>query len=346
MSDSIKKNNPIKWDLFRFASLRGIKTTSQLDKEESFIHHPNISESHFIKNGVGSQEQVQNDQSNSNFVPIANPSELKKINEELFTLSQKVGSKQTALGMICDNREHKLPMLDETQQVLVWDLLFNELIYRKSAHTRTAIIQFIKTDYQLRNLKRFENNLTRLEMSKLLIPMEIIELIRLFNYKNCDGNLIGVTQLGIMDYRKVEQELCCYVVGKVSLIENTPARAYKEKHTRNLVSSEITDELTTELEIENLSDTNSTTRNELNTEIARVLNEERSTNYGGSLTVSGEKFGIKIDANAYADFSNSNSSQVSDTVAKNYAKEVTERALERIVQKTTVKKTSRYKSLV
>ena len=46
----------------------------------------------------------------------------------------------------------------------------------------------------------------------------------------------GVRQLGIADYRKVEQSLHCYLEGEVSHIENVMAREYKEKSTRRLRS--------------------------------------------------------------------------------------------------------------
>ncbi|NQY05774.1 MAG: hypothetical protein HRT68_06100 [Flavobacteriaceae bacterium] len=41
----------------------------------------------------------------------------------------------------------------------------------------------------------------------------------------------GVTNLGIADFRRVEQEVCCYVPGEVSHIENILAREYKERET-------------------------------------------------------------------------------------------------------------------
>ena len=48
-------------------------------------------------------------------------------------------------------------------------------------------------------------------------------------------SLYGVNNIGVGVLRKVEQEVCCYVPGEVSRIENVMAREYKERHTRNLV---------------------------------------------------------------------------------------------------------------
>ena len=150
----------------------------------------------------------------------------------------------------------------------------------------------------------------------------------------------GVNRIGIADYRKVEQEVCCYVPGEVSHIENILAREYKERHTRNLTSTESVTELSSEVEIENLTDTSTTERNELNTETTSVLNEDRSNNFGFSAGVSGSYAGVTVSADGYADFANSNSSSDSNSIAKTYAEDVTLRALERVVQKMSEKRTS------
>ncbi len=151
----------------------------------------------------------------------------------------------------------------------------------------------------------------------------------------------GVNDVGVAVYRKVEQEVCCYVPGEVSRIENILAREYKERHTRNKVSTEVSEELTTELEVEDLSDTATTERDELQTEVATVLSEDDSRSMGASLGVSGNAFGAEVSTGAYVDFNSSTSASTSDSAAKTYAEEVTQRALERVVQKTTDKRTSR-----
>ncbi|MEM9680225.1 MAG: hypothetical protein AAF901_07860, partial [Bacteroidota bacterium] len=155
------------------------------------------------------------------------------------------------------------------------------------------------------------------------------------------GKIYGVTNLGIADFRRVEQEVCCYVPGEVSHIENVMAREYKERSTRSLTSSEFTTEQTDERERENLTDTTSTERNEMQSEVASVLDQDKSKNYGGNASVSGDKFGLSFSASAYFDSASSSSSSNSNTQAQTYAQEVTERAMERIVQKTQTKRTSR-----
>ncbi|WP_299119570.1 hypothetical protein [uncultured Tenacibaculum sp.] len=156
-----------------------------------------------------------------------------------------------------------------------------------------------------------------------------------------DGVLYGVSQLGIADFRRVEQEVCCYVPGEVSHIENIMAREYKERSTRNLTSSEQTTEKTTEREVENLTDTTSTERNELQSETSSIVNEDTATSFGANASVSGGFGGTTFSAGTNFNTSSSNSASNSNSQAQTYAQEVTERALERVVQKVSSKRTSR-----
>lgn len=153
--------------------------------------------------------------------------------------------------------------------------------------------------------------------------------------------IYGVTNLGIADFRRVEQEVCCYVPGEVSHIENVMAREYKERSTRSLVSSEITSETTKERERENLTDTTTTERNEMQSEVASVLNEDESQAYGANASVTGQFPSGSYSAGAYFDASSASSTSNSNSQAQTYAQEVTERAMERIVEKTQTKRTSR-----
>lgn len=155
-------------------------------------------------------------------------------------------------------------------------------------------------------------------------------------------HLYGINRIGVADFRRVEQELCCYVAGEVSHIENILAREYKERSTRNLTSSETTIESITERESEESTDTTSATRFEMSSEIAEVLEKDRNSNFGFSAGTSGE-YGktFAFNANAYGDFSFGQSSSESNSSAQSYAEDVTRRALERIVQRTSLKRTSR-----
>jgi hypothetical protein len=155
------------------------------------------------------------------------------------------------------------------------------------------------------------------------------------------NQVYGVTNLGIADFRRVEQEVCCYVAGEVSHIENILAREYKERSTRNLNSIETTTEETTEREVENLKDTSTTERFEMQSEASSIINEDSAQDIGGSAGVNGKVGGVNYNANAYANFSSGSSTSTSNSQAQTYAEEVTERALERVVEKVTRKRTSR-----
>lgn len=154
-------------------------------------------------------------------------------------------------------------------------------------------------------------------------------------------DLYGINRIGVADYRKVEQELCCYVPGEVSHIENIMAKEYKERSTRNLTSTENTLEVSSERELEESNDTTTTERHEMNSEVANVIEKDRQNNFGFDSSVSGEYNKINFSAGGYGDFSLGTSTSNSNTQARSYAEDVTRRALERIVQKTSTKRTSR-----
>ncbi|GAA6142503.1 hypothetical protein [Hydrogenophaga sp. 5NK40-0174] len=155
------------------------------------------------------------------------------------------------------------------------------------------------------------------------------------------GRLFGVNNVGVAVFHKVEQEVCCYVPGEVSHIENILAREYKERQTRSLTSTETTTEDTTAWEAENQRDTSTAMRNELQSEVAAVLNRETNVGTNASTGVTGSVAGQEFRADAAFDFGYSNGSTASNTDARTYAEDVTRAATERVLQKTTVKRTSK-----
>ncbi|MCR9171015.1 MAG: hypothetical protein NXI10_00870 [bacterium] len=159
------------------------------------------------------------------------------------------------------------------------------------------------------------------------------------NVLNDAETLYGVNRLGIADYRRVEQELCCYIPGEVSHIENVMAKEYKERISRNLTRSEVLTEVNTEREREDLSDTTSTERHEMSSEVSEVLQKDRSQNFGFNASTSGDLI-QNFDLSSYGDFAFSQSLTDSNSEAKTYSEDVTRRALERVVQKTSVRRTS------
>ena len=146
--------------------------------------------------------------------------------------------------------------------------------------------------------------------------------------------MYGVKRLGIADYRKVEQEICCYVPGEVSHIENIMASEYKERSTRALQRREETNTFSKETETEKLTDTTTSNRFEMNQEVNNVLAEDThmgvNSNFNSSWNGPGN---TKFNLNVGADFATNTTKEESNHQAVTTAKEVTERALDRIVQK-------------
>lgn len=167
---------------------------------------------------------------------------------------------------------------------------------------------------------------------------------RLFRINNEPGeiHLYGVNRIGVIDYRKVEQELCCYVPGEVSHIENIMAKEYKDRSTRSLLRVEQSTELSSEQEVETNTDTTSTTRDELSSEVSKIIDKERNTDLGFNAQASGgSENTYKWNVGGSADFSFGQSTSNSNSIARTKAQELTQRAVERVVQKISSVRTSK-----
>ncbi|MBL7746240.1 MAG: hypothetical protein JNM19_02330 [Chitinophagaceae bacterium] len=146
----------------------------------------------------------------------------------------------------------------------------------------------------------------------------------------------GVRRIGVADYRKVEQSVCCYVPGEVSHIENIMAKEYKEKSSRRLSRIEDTSVLETSMEKEVQKDTSTTERFELQKEVNSVISQQNSVDTHTSVN---GKLGTWGGFDAGASFAFNTSREDSNRNAVNYSKEVTEKALERVVQKVREERT-------
>ncbi|OUS01597.1 hypothetical protein A9Q86_07425 [Flavobacteriales bacterium 33_180_T64] len=140
----------------------------------------------------------------------------------------------------------------------------------------------------------------------------------------------GVKQLGIADYNKVEQSTQGYVEGDVAHIENIMAREFKERSTRKLRRKEDTFTSSTETEREQLSDTTSTTRFEMQNEVSKII--ANSKDFGASVNAN-YTYGKTLSLSAGASFAAHNSKEESTRQAVTNSKDITERALDRIVSK-------------
>lgn len=143
----------------------------------------------------------------------------------------------------------------------------------------------------------------------------------------------GMKNIGVADYLKVEQSTYCYVEGDVAHIENIMAREYKERATRRLKRSESQTTKSSESEKERLTDTTSTERFEMQSEVAKIMQESKDfsvqagayANWG----MGDNKFGITANAS----YATHNSKEESNRQAVTEAKDITARALDRIVTK-------------
>lgn len=145
----------------------------------------------------------------------------------------------------------------------------------------------------------------------------------------------GYRQLGIADYKKVVSEICCYQAGEVAHIENVMASEMRSKVSTKTYKSEVTDFEGTEVEKENVTDTATTERFEMQTEIAKMLQEQKETT--GYANVQSSYGDTSLDAGGT--YASNTSKEQSNRQAVTQAKEVTQKALERVVSKTKKEKT-------
>ncbi|KAA0126820.1 hypothetical protein FY557_15415 [Chryseobacterium sp. SN22] len=137
----------------------------------------------------------------------------------------------------------------------------------------------------------------------------------------------GIKRLGVADYMKVVQSTHAYVPGEVTHIENVMAKEFKQKSTRRLRRSEIQTTTSKSTERENLNDTTSTTRNDMQSEVANVIqsqiNAEAHFRYGGG----------DMPFEVGGSFATSNAKETSTRQAVAKSQEITEKATERIFTK-------------
>ncbi|MEQ1905080.1 MAG: hypothetical protein ABL888_12905 [Pirellulaceae bacterium] len=148
--------------------------------------------------------------------------------------------------------------------------------------------------------------------------------------------LFGVNRLGIIDYRRVEQELSCYVTGEVSRIENIMASQFKERVSRNLSIIETEQLQTQEVASERQSDTETAERMEMQSQVDSVLREQSGFTFDTGLAVHAKlPGGSSLDTNASFNYNTQSSREDSTSDAIKMAKEVTRRVQEKLVQKAT-----------
>ncbi|GHV43935.1 hypothetical protein FACS1894180_4500 [Bacteroidia bacterium] len=142
-------------------------------------------------------------------------------------------------------------------------------------------------------------------------------------------NTFGYRRLGIADYQKVVSKICKYEVGEVAHIENVMARELREKVTTRFQQRQVIETESNEIETEKMTDVSSAERFEMQTEIAKMMHEDRQF---AAHTEVNAQWGT-VSVNAGASFASNVSKETSNQQAVNQAREITQRASERIVSR-------------
>lgn len=139
----------------------------------------------------------------------------------------------------------------------------------------------------------------------------------------------GIRRLGIGEYKKVVSEVCCYREAEVSQIINIMD---KEFLSRTTTRERIEENTVTELsstEKENLTDTSTNNRFEMQTEISKILAQDRQVGAYANVHANGTAWSLDAGGN----YATNNAKEESNRQAVTQATEVTQRAMERIVTK-------------
>ncbi len=143
----------------------------------------------------------------------------------------------------------------------------------------------------------------------------------------------GFKQLGIADYLKVEQTTHAYVEGEVAHIENIMAREYREKSTRRLRRTENTTTTSSDTEREQLTDTTTATRFEMQNEISKMMQESSENNMQFGINAGYKMGDASINTSLGLGNASHSSRDESTRQAVNQAQDITARAMDRIVTK-------------
>ena len=139
----------------------------------------------------------------------------------------------------------------------------------------------------------------------------------------------GIKRLGIADYQKVVQSVHAYVPGEVSNIENVMASELRHKSSTSREYSEITDTTSKSQETEKISDTSKTSRTDMQTEVAKELDKQKSITGHTSFRAGGKNVQFEIGA----EYANNTAQHDSTRQAVMKSQEITERAMERVLTK-------------
>lgn len=168
---------------------------------------------------------------------------------------------------------------------------------------------------------------------KFLLEVDEVEPVDTEDENNFIPSGFGFKQIGIADYLKVEQTTHAYVEGEVAHIENIMAREYREKSTRKLRRSENTTTSSSDTEREQLTDTTTATRFEMQNEIAKMMQEASDSNTQFGINASYKTGNANINTSLGLGNASHSSRDESTRQAVTQAQDITARAMDRIVTK-------------
>lgn len=142
--------------------------------------------------------------------------------------------------------------------------------------------------------------------------------------------LFGLKRLGIAEYMKVVQSTHAYVPGDVTHIENIMAKEFKQKSTRRLRKSEIQTTASKATERETLSDTTSTTRHDMQSEVANVIMKDTTAQAHANWRSGETPYGI-FEAGGSLATHNAKENSVRQAITQ--SQEITNKAADRLLTK-------------
>ena len=150
-------------------------------------------------------------------------------------------------------------------------------------------------------------------------------------------NHFGLKRLGVAEYMKVVQSVHAYVPGEVSNIENVMASELRHKSINELTRTENTVTTSKSQEVEKLSDTTKVDRAEMQTEVAKELEEQQSFNAHANFSYDTKMYRFDMGTA----FASNNAQFTSNSQAVAKSQEITERAMERVQSKISEERISK-----
>ena len=207
---------PVKQDIFRFVTFRTPNKILSQDFQILLTQHP-IPEASYWQpiwdDPTGSAEHINN--LIENFTAIPSEVQLQETYRSIYDVSSDAFLKNEKLSS--DIFQTAEPLSNEEEAIL-FDNVIYQVFTKKTPPLRERIAQLIAANRAITkrvDLRRFPDK--KITDIKVVLPTGVIDTIRPVFHENCNGEMHGVVNLGIADFRRVEQEVCCYVPGEVHI---------------------------------------------------------------------------------------------------------------------------------